>query len=149
MEELSALNNSSISNDMTLDEILYAADQRIAQLNHERMIPLTFDATIMKEQFRTMVETAQELLPPAIKPYVVSQGEANREDQPNEKAIAIDLPHAARIFFGPWVWSESKQMFEIPEPWRNKPFQVAGGNMEQFGDLLDAIARAREIYLFK
>jgi hypothetical protein len=146
MEELSAINNSSITDDMSLDAILQAADARVAQLNAESRIPTAQDGAQRDELRRTMVETARELLPSAIKPYVMMDDIAHREDQPNEKAVAIDLPGCARIFFGPWTWIEERQQFEVSMPWRNKPFQVAGGNMEEFGDLLDAIARAREVY---
>jgi hypothetical protein len=146
MEELSALNNSSITNEMTLDQIIRAADERIEQLNTERASPSISDAEIKDDRWRSMLQTARELLPNAIKPFVFSARNTHREDQPNEVAVAIDLPGCARIFFGPWAWDEASNEFKVEGPWRNKPFQVAGGNMEEFGDLLDAIARAREVY---
>jgi hypothetical protein len=146
MEELSAINNSSISDDMSLVEILQAADERVVQLNGERSSPTAKDIELKQERWRTMLETARELLPSAIKPFVFQSRHTHREDQPNEIAVAIDLPGCARIFFGPWAWSEERQGFVVEAPWRNKPFQVAGGNMDEYGDLLDAIARAREVY---
>jgi len=146
MIPLSSLNNSSIADDMTLEEILKAADARVMFLNDERTIPNSRDVEFKDHQWETMLDTAKKLLPKALQPFVTSARDTHREDQPNEVAVAIDLPAAARIFFGPWVWSEEHNEFTISGPWRNKPFQVAGGNMEEFGDLLDAIARAREVY---
>lgn len=146
METLSALNNSSITDEMSLDDILRAADQRSTQLSGERSLPTAHEVKANREQWRSMLETARAVLPAAIRPFVFQARETHREDQPNEVAVAIDLPACARIFFGPWAWSDEKQEFVVEGPWRNKPFQVAGGNMEDFGDLLDAIARAREIY---
>lgn len=146
MEELSALNNSSITDEMSLEDILAAADSRIDQLNDERQRPTASEAVIRDERWMSMLETARELLPSAMKPFVVSARDVHREDQPNEVAVAIDLPGCARIFFGPWTYDEATGGFKVEGMWRNKPFQVAGGNMEEFGDLLDAIARAREIY---
>jgi hypothetical protein len=115
-------------------------------LNDERSEPTSNDAAIRETQWRSMLETARQQLPPAIQQYVTAARGTHREDQPNEVAVAIDLPASARIFFGPWVWSEERQEYTVSGPWRNKPFQVAGGNMEEFGDLLDAVARAREVY---
>jgi hypothetical protein len=146
MEELSAINNSSVTDDMSLEEILTLADQRVEQLNGERDQPRSSDAALRDDQWRSMLETARALLPSAIRPFVFSARDTQREDQPNEVAVAIDLPGCARIFFGPWTWDAESSGFKIEGPWRNKPFQVAGGNMEEFGDLLDAIARAREVY---
>jgi hypothetical protein len=146
MIELSALNNSSITAEMSLEDILKAADERAMFLNDERTIPNSRDVKVKDHQWESMLETARKALPPALQPYVSSARDTHREDQPNEVAVAIDLPASARIFFGPWVWSEEHQEFTVSGPWRNKPFQVAGGNMEEFGDLLDAIARAREVY---
>ena len=146
MNPLSSLNNSSIADNMTLEEILRSADERVMFLNDERTIPNSRDVAVKDHQWESMLETAKKALPQALQPFVSSARDTHREDQPNEVAVAIDLPASARIFFGPWVWSEEHNEFTIAGPWRNKPFQVAGGNMEQFGDLLDAIARAREVY---
>ena len=146
MQKLSAMNNSSIPDDMPLEEILKAADARVMFLNDERSQPSSAEAEIKYTQWESMLETARKQLPEALRPFVASARDTHREDQPNEVAVAIDLPGCARIFFGPWVWSEERQEHTISGPWRNKPFQVAGGNMEEFGDLLDAIARAREVY---
>src|SRR5688500_18203452 len=114
-------------------------------LECERTTPSSRIREQNEVQWMTMLETAKKALPSAIQAFVTSARDTHREDQPNEVAVAIDLPDAARIFFGPWVWSEEKQEYTVSGPWRNKPFQVAGGNMEEFGDLLDAIARAREV----
>lgn len=146
MIQLSSLNNSSIAEDMSLEEILKAADARVMSLKEESAIPNSQEAVIKEQRWRSMLETARQALPEALRPFVSSARETHREDQPNEVAVAIDLPGSARIFFGPWTWSEERNEFTISGPWRNKPFQVAGGNMEEFGDLLDAIARAREVY---
>jgi hypothetical protein len=146
MEELSALNNSSITDEMSLEDILAAADERIDQLNDERTKPTASDRAVKDERWLSMLETARALLPSALRIFVHSARETHREDQPNEVAVAIDLPGCARIFFGPWTYDEALKEFKVEGMWRNKPFQVAGGNMEEFGDLLDAIARAREVY---
>lgn len=146
MEELSAINNSSVTDEMSLDEILRAADERIDQLVVESRQPLAAATNTNDERWRSMLETARQLLPPALRPFVTSGRDTHREDQPNEVAVAIDLPGSARIFFGPWTWDDPSNEYRVSGPWRNKPFQVAGGNMEEFGDLLDAIARAREVY---
>ena len=146
MTKLSAMNNSSITDEMTLEEILKAADERVMFLNDERSLPTAREADIKETQWQSMLQTARRQLPPALREFVSAPRDTHREDQPNEVAVAIDLPGCARIFFGPWVWSEERQEHSVSGPWRNKPFQVAGGNMEEFGDLLDAIARAREVY---
>lgn len=144
--KLSALNNSSLRPDMGLEEILAEADRRVAQWNQERETPLAEARLDSNRRWDALLAAARRDLPDPIKPFVRAARRTQREDQPNEIAVAIELPEAERIFFGPWIWSEERQEFEVAEPWRNKPFQVAGGNMEEFGDLLDAIARAREVY---
>lgn len=147
--QLSALNNSSIDDSMSLDDILRAADERNTLFDEQRETSLGQDAAQSKRQWRGLLETAKQMLPLALQPFVRSGRDIHREDQPNEIAVALDLPESERIFFGPWVYNEDTEEFDIQEPWRNKPFVVGGGTMEEYGDLLDAIARAREVFKMK
>ena len=101
MNPLSALNNSSIADDMTLEEILRSADERVMFLNDERTIPNSRDVAVKDHQWESMLETAKKALPQALQPFVSSARDTHREDQPNEVAVAIDLPASARILFGP------------------------------------------------
>lgn len=143
---LSAINNSSIDPSASLAEIFQSADHRLRNINRDSAIPTAETRTENFTMWRKLVEAARRELPEAIRPFVKANRGTNRDDFPTGISVAIDLPDCERIHFGPWIYDETGDDFTIQAPWKNKPFEVAGGNKEEFGDLLDAIARAREIY---
>jgi hypothetical protein len=143
---LSAINNSSIDPAMSLDDLLRSADERLVAMNRDRSITTGELRSQHHVFWKKLVEAAKRELPEAIRPFVRASRDTNRDDFPTGISVAIDLPGCERIHFGPWAYNDETEEYSIEDSWRNKPFEVGGGNREEFGDLLDAIARAREIY---
>lgn len=131
---------------MSLEEILHAADERLGRINRDSSISTGELRDANFDAWEKLVQTARSVLPPAIARFVRADQRTHRDDFPTGISLSIDLPGAERIHFGPWGYDPTANEFNILDPWKNKPFEVAGGNREQFGDLLDAIARAREIF---
>jgi hypothetical protein len=131
---------------MTLIEILMAADARLLRMNADSLTATSETRSANSEAWSRLLQAARAELPEALRPFVRASRQTNRDDFPTGISVSIDLPGCERLHFGPWVYDKESDTFRIDAPWRNKPFEVAGGNREEFGDLLDAIARAREIY---